>query len=116
MKRRTAIAIGVTVWALATLATIFLPLPAHAQEGGAVCTDDRKAAVAKLAGTYNEAPVNIGLASNGSVIEVFATEDGSTFTIALTWPNGLVCMMAAGENWESVPFKLKKDIRYGNPL
>jgi len=29
-----------------------------------------------------------------------------TFTIILTRPNGLTCVMAAGENWEDLPKRL----------
>ncbi len=47
----------------------------------------------------------MGLASNGAVIEVLASPSGS-FTIILTQPNGLSCVMAAGENWENLPKRL----------
>ena len=67
--------------------------PAQAQ---AMC-GQRRAVIANLEKTYSEAPVSIGLASNGSVIEVLASPSGS-FTIILTQPNGLACVMAAGEN------------------
>lgn len=66
---------------------------------------ERRAVVANLEKTYSEAPVSIGLASNGSVIEVLASPSGS-FTIILTQPNGLSCVMAAGENWENLPKRL----------
>lgn len=77
---------------------------AHAQQ---VCTD-RKGAGDKLASQYKEAPVNMGLAANGAIIEVFATEDGASFTIVLTMTDGTACMMAAGESWESIAHKLPK--------
>ncbi len=66
---------------------------------------ERRAVVENLEQTYSEAPVSIGLASNGSVIEVLASPSGS-FTIILTQPNGLSCIMAAGENWEDLPKRL----------
>ncbi len=66
---------------------------------------ERRAVVANLEKTYSEAPVSIGLASNGSVIEVLASPTG-TFTIILTRPNGLSCVMAAGESWEDLPKRL----------
>lgn len=75
--------------------------PAQAQT---VC-GERRAVVANLEKTYSEAPVSIGLASNGSVIEVLASPSGS-FTIILTQPNGLSCVMAAGENWQDLPKRL----------
>ena len=61
--------------------------------------------VASLEKTYSETPVSIGLASNGAVIEVLASPSGS-FTIILTQPNGVACVMAAGENWENLPKRL----------
>ena len=75
--------------------------PAQAQ---AMC-GERRAVVANLEKAYSEAPVSIGLASNGAVIEVLASPSGS-FTIILTQPNGLSCVMAAGENWENLPKRL----------
>ncbi len=75
--------------------------PAQAQ---AMC-GKRGAVVANLEKTYSEAPVSIGLASNGAVIEVLASPSGS-FTIILTQPNGLSCVMAAGESWEDLPKRL----------
>ena len=59
-------------------------------------------AVANLKMNYSETPVSMGLASNGAMIEVF-TSDKATFTILMTYPSGLSCMIAAGENWEAVP-------------
>ncbi len=61
--------------------------------------------VASLEKTYSEAPVSMGLASNGAVIEILASPSGS-FTIILTQPNGLSCVMAAGESWEDLPKRL----------
>ncbi len=39
------------------------------------------------------------------MIEVLASPSGG-FTIILTQPNGLSCVMAAGENWETLPKRL----------
>ncbi len=43
----------------------------------------------------------IGLTGNGSVIELFTTGDGSTWTIVITSPDGLSRVVAAGESWMS---------------
>ena len=45
-------------------------------------------------------PVAMGLANNGGVIEILSSPRGATWTIILTMPNGVTCMIAAGENWE----------------
>ncbi len=66
---------------------------------------ERGAIVASLEKTYSEAPVSMGLGSNGTIIEVFASPS-ATFTIILTQPNGLTCVMAAGEYWEDLPNRL----------
>ncbi len=66
---------------------------------------ERDAIVASLEKIYSEAPVSMGLGSNGAIIEIFASPSG-TFTIVLTRPNGLTCVMAAGENWEDLPDRL----------
>ena len=66
---------------------------------------ERRAIVATLEKTYSETPVSMGLAGNGAIIEILASPSG-TFTIILTRPNGLTCVMAAGESWEDLPKRL----------
>ena len=63
------------------------------------CTD-RTAALDHLANKYAEAPVAMGLASNGGVLEVLSNDNGHTWTILLTMPSGMSCMLATGEDWE----------------
>jgi len=70
---------------------------------GAVC-GDRMALLKKLAGSYEETPRSIALAANGSVIEVTRSDKG-TWTILLTSPKGLTCLMAAGTHWETLKQK-----------
>ncbi|MEC9345168.1 MAG: hypothetical protein VYB54_03005 [Pseudomonadota bacterium] len=62
----------------------------------------------KLARTYSEAPVAMGLAANGAIIEVLSSKEGQSWTIILTRPDGLSCVMAAGESWQPVDFSLAK--------
>lgn len=75
--------------------------PAAAQQQPA-CTA-RADVISHLAKKYSEAPVSLGLANNGGVIEVLSSKKGSSWTIIITMPNGTSCMIAAGENWEDVP-------------
>lgn len=74
--------------------------PAAAQQPA--CTT-RSDVISHLGKKYSEAPVAIGLANNGGVIEVLSSKTGSSWTLIITMPNGTACLMAAGENWESVP-------------
>lgn len=89
------------VIAAAALAiTLFTPLPASAQ---AVC-GKRDALLKQLEGSYKEAPMSMALAANGSVVEVTRSDKG-TWTILLTNPAGVTCLMAAGEHWENLKQK-----------
>ena len=39
----------------------------------------------------------LGLASNGGLLEVLTSGNGGTWTIILTMPNGVSCLVAAGK-------------------
>ncbi len=82
--------------------TLSLMNPSQAS-AGAVC-GDRTSLLKQLAGNYKEAPASMGLAANGSVVEVTKSETG-TWTILLTHPNGVTCVIAAGEHWENLKQK-----------
>lgn len=60
----------------------------------------------QLARNYAEAPIASGRQQNGFIIQVYATADGSTWTVVLTSPNGTSCLVAAGERWKAVSFIL----------
>lgn len=68
----------------------------------AVCAPHAEVAE-RLDSNYSEAPAAIGLASNGSIIELFSTADGATWTLVMTMPDGTSCTMAAGQAWETFP-------------
>ena len=55
-----------------------------------------------LAEHHREIPVARGLGSNGAVYEVFAASDGSTWTIAMTLPDGESFLLVAGGSWMTV--------------
>lgn len=66
------------------------------------CTD-RSSALSYLAKSYKEQPVAMGLASSGGVVEVLANKDGTSWSIIVTQPSGITCLVASGENWEDLP-------------
>jgi hypothetical protein len=88
--------------ALASVAVLAFGLAQTASAQQPACTK-RSDILSHLANKYSEAPVAIGLANNGGVLEVLSSQSGKSWTIILTMPNGTACMIAAGENWESVP-------------
>ena len=54
----------------------------------------------KLEQSFAEHPVAMGLTDKGAVLEVFAPKKGS-WTFLITMPDGLTCVVASGESWES---------------
>ncbi len=44
----------------------------------------------------------MGLASSGGVVEVLTNEKGSSWSIIVTTPAGVTCLVAAGEGWEAL--------------
>lgn len=62
--------------------------------------------VRQLADRFQEAPIGLGIADNGSAVEVFVNPDGATWTLTMTMPNGLTCLLATGEHWENVLRKM----------
>ncbi len=86
------------------VALALISAPATAQM---VCSD-RDKFLELLGDQHAEAPVAMGLASNGTVLEVLASTK-RTWTIILTKPNGLSCVVAAGEAWEWIEQQLAFD-------
>ena len=98
--------------AVAILTIIFQSSSAMAQTARPVQSKsacfERAALMKHLDGKFSEAPVAAGLAANGSVLEVFSSIEGETWTIVLTQPNGATCVMASGEAWQTIKFTKKK--------
>ena len=59
----------------------------------------------RLERQYQESPAYAGVASNGALLRVYTSRDGGTWTVALELPNGLLCMVAAGEGWRAIEAK-----------
>ncbi len=74
------------------------PAPAAALSVCATHTE----VVKQLDARHAEAPVAMGMAANGGIVEVFSTGDGSTWTMVITMPDGVTCLIAAGEAWENL--------------
>ncbi len=78
-------------------AAAFIAQDASAQS---VC-GERAKFVNQLSKNHQEAPTSIGVTNSGQMIEVLTSSNGS-WTILVTSPNGVSCIVAAGEAWESV--------------
>ena len=64
--------------------------------------DQRKRVIGHLADKYHEAPVAIGVTNAGGLVEVLSTGDGQTWTIIVSNPDGMTCLLATGEGWRAL--------------
>lgn len=56
----------------------------------------------RLATGYGETRQSIGLGANNAVVEVFASDDSGSWTITVTLPSGMTCLVASGVAFESL--------------
>jgi len=59
----------------------------------------REVVAERLGKRFGEARTAGGLASNGALMEVYSSKDGATWTVVMTMPQGISCIVAAGESW-----------------
>jgi hypothetical protein len=59
--------------------------------------------LAHLSQKFREQPVHVGLTDDGYVLEVFASIQGETWTVAVTMPTGVTCLVATGQEWQTLP-------------
>ncbi|MCP5037428.1 MAG: hypothetical protein GY945_07495 [Rhodobacteraceae bacterium] len=71
---------------------------AQSQSGGNCAV--HASVIEQLAQKYGETRQSIGLASGNQVVEVFASLETGTWTIIVTRPSGITCMVAAGQSYE----------------
>lgn len=75
---------------------------ALAQDATPVTQVDRDQVVKLLNARYGEEPVARGLTSTGWMMEVFATDDGATWTMVMTSPKGISQVASSGVAWQDV--------------
>jgi hypothetical protein len=74
--------------------------PAFSQSAGNCAM--RQNVIDRLASAYGETRQSIGLGANNQVVEVFASPETGTWTITVTNPSGLTCLVASGQAFEDV--------------
>ena len=55
-----------------------------------------------LAKKYQETPIAAGVTNTGGLVEVLTDTKGGTWTIIVTTPQGMSCLVAAGEGWRNM--------------
>lgn len=83
---------------LAASAALFAA-PAKAQTGPACVPRD--VFVQGLKQEFHEAPVAMALTEDGQLLEVFASQEGNSWTIAITLPSGMSCLVLSGSDWQA---------------
>ncbi len=87
---------------LATAA--ILPPAGAAADAPKVCSEHNKV-LGKFAEVYKENRVAGGLTRDGRLVEVLSTDDGRTWTIVVSKPDGETCVIMAGEGWRKLKVK-----------
>lgn len=99
MKRnKTLITLGALV--LAATANLITTSMAAAQQSRNC--GPRELVVTRLAEGFGETRQSMGLGANNAVVEVFASEESGTWTITVTSPNGVTCLVASGQAFEEL--------------
>ncbi len=93
--------INVIFAGLATAGSMILSAPAFAQQSARNCAP-RNTVIDRLAEGYGETRQSMGLGANNSVVETFASNETGTWTITVTTPTGLTCLVASGQSFEKL--------------
>lgn len=81
----------------ATALAVLLAFPAMASN----CAP-RETVLNQLTEKYRETRHAMGMIQQRSVMELFASDETGTWTITVTHPNGLTCMVASGQSYEAL--------------
>jgi hypothetical protein len=83
---------------LAAVLACSVASPGYAQS---VCGD--RAQIIKVLDTkYKEMPRAFGIAGQKNLVELFTSKSGS-WTMLMTQPKGVTCILATGQSWEELP-------------
>lgn len=63
---------------------------------------DRAKLLERLDVRFQEAPIARGLMQTGGVLEALSSADGSTWSLVVTHPNGMSCLVASGRYWQEI--------------
>lgn len=82
-----------------TMAVLF-PVTAHAEKCGT-----RASLVDFLLIEHGETPTAVGIRNDGRIVELLVSEDGATWTLLMSQPNGISCGAFTGTTWMQIPPK-----------
>ncbi len=62
----------------------------------------RERVVERLTAKFGETRQSVGIGTNNSLVEVFASDDTGTWTITVTQADGTTCLVASGQAFETL--------------
>jgi len=86
---------------------VALAPPAHAQT--TLSCQNREKLVQTLENRYNESLDSIGLQGSELLLEIWSAQDTGSFTVFITKPNGISCVVASGNNWQKFDAVVKEE-------
>jgi len=93
LKSATILILSVIVFLIAN--------PTETPAQGRNCAP-REVVVQRLAEKYGESRQAIGIGQQGMVMETFASVESGSWTITVTMPTGMTCLMASGQSFEAL--------------
>ncbi len=66
---------------------------------------ERSEIIGNLAERYEESQIAVGVTDAGGLVEVLSSRDGETWTIIVSVPNGMSCLLAVGQGWRAIEVK-----------
>ena len=90
---------GIVLFLIAGLLPTLAAAASTPSVGARMPCHDYQTIVDTLGKRYGEAPVSLGLQTNGNVLQVFTSEESGSWTILSVAPSGLGCIVAAGKDW-----------------
>lgn len=63
----------------------------------------RQHMVTTLNDNYGETRQSMGLTANNRMMELYASSDTGSWTITVTLPNGMSCLVASGHAFDTIP-------------
>ena len=71
----------------------------------------RATVLEQLSAKFGETRQGIGLAANTQIMEIFANTETGSWTITVTLPDGMTCLAASGQNFDSINEELPATLK-----
>ena len=91
-----------TIALIGSIALSALTLTSAAAQAITPYCGDHTEITSRLGKTYGESRAGLGLLEDGRMVEIFTSQQG-TWTLLITVPSGVTCLVASGEAWQMPP-------------